>query len=87
MYFVYILKSILNNKSYVGYTSKDVQKRLEEHNVGSNKWTKSNAPFRLVDYESYVCKEDAIMRENFYKSGVGKQLKKLILESFLVNIS
>lgn len=60
----------------------DVEKRLLQHNLGTNKWTKSNGPFKLIYYESYVCKKDAILREKFYKSGIGKQIKKLILEHF-----
>jgi putative endonuclease len=82
MYFVYILKSELNGKSYTGSTSKEASKRLAEHNIGSNLWTKNNRPFKLIYYESYICKTDAILRENFLKTGVGKKLKKLILENY-----
>ena len=63
-------------------TSKDVGKRLEEHNLGTNVWTKHNGPFKLKYYKSFHCKEDAINREAFLKSGVGRKLKKLILENF-----
>jgi len=82
MYFVYILRSLKNNKSYVGYTSIDVIKRLDQHNLGSNKWTMANGPFKLVYYERFVCKEDAILREAFYKMGTGKKLKKVILDNY-----
>ena len=81
MHFVYFLKSKKNNKVYVGFTSKDTGKRLEEHNTGSNKWTKHNGPFELVYYESYYCKQDAVHREQFFKSGVGKRIKKIIVEN------
>jgi putative endonuclease len=84
MFFVYILLSLKNNKSYVGYTEKLPAKRLADHNLGSNKWTSENGPFKLIYYESYYCKTDAIHRENFFKSGVGKQLKKIIIEHFSV---
>ena len=79
MFFVYILKSLKNGKSYVGFTSRNVRKRLEEHNLGTGQWTKQNRPFQLVYYESFVCKTDATRREIFFKSGVGKKLKKVIL--------
>ena len=82
MYFVYLLKSIKNGKSYVGFTSKEVGKRLEEHNLGSNTWTRHNGPFKLVYYESYYCKQDAEHRELFFKSGIGKQIKKIIVQGF-----
>lgn len=82
MYFVYILKSTLNSKSYVGFTSHDVNKRLKQHNIGSNIWTSKNRPFKILYYESYVCKTDAMLRERFFKSGIGKKLKKLIIENY-----
>ncbi len=79
---MYLLRSEFNNKSYVGFTSIDVNKRLEQHNIGSNNWTKSNGPFKLLYYESYVCKQDAQLREKFLKSGVGKKLKALVLKNY-----
>lgn len=84
MFFVYMLKSIVNDKTYIGSTSVDVGRRLMQHNIGANKWTKANGPFELVYYESYMCKTDALLREKFYKSGVGSQIKKLIVENFRV---
>lgn len=79
MFYVYFLLSLKNNKVYVGYTSKIPEKRLLDHNSGSNTWTKQNGPFRLVYYEGYHCKKDAIEREKFYKSGFGKQIKSIIV--------
>ena len=67
MYFVYFLISVKNNKKYVGSTSKIPIKRLEEHNIGTNKWTRQNGPFVLVYYERYFCLKDAQEREKFYK--------------------
>lgn len=83
MFFVYILKSYVNDKTYVGSTSLEVGKRLQQHNLGSNKWTKANGPFKLVYYESYTCKEDSLMREKFYKTGIGKQIKSIIVKNFV----
>ena len=84
MFFVYFLKSLKSGKSYVGVTSKGVEKRLEQHNLGSNIWTKNNRPFNLLYYESYHCREDAFSRERFYKSGVGKKIKKLIIDGLSI---
>ncbi len=84
-YFVYILKSAVNGKLYVGSTSGTVEKRLEQHNIGSNKWTKANGPFKLIYYELFVCKTDALLREKFYKTGVGKQIKSIIAKNFILD--
>ena len=70
MYFVYIPENLRNGKSYVGVTSKNVSRRLEEHNLGSNAWTRVNGPSKLKYCESYFCKADAFNREKFFKSGV-----------------
>ena len=75
----------MNSKTYVGSTSMKVSKRLLQHNLGSNKWTKSNGPFTLVYYESFICKKDALLREKFYKTGIGKQIKGIILKNFVIS--
>ncbi|MBI2327645.1 GIY-YIG nuclease family protein [Candidatus Curtissbacteria bacterium] len=81
MFFVYILKSKKNGKSYVGSTGKLPERRLIEHNLGSNIWTRRNGPFELKYYESFLCREDALNREKFFKMGVGKKIKKIILDN------
>lgn len=79
MYTVYVLKSLKNNKRYIGYTSKDALQRLVEHNARSNRWTQSNKPFELVHHEEYATKTEAIKRENFLKSGQGRKFLDSIL--------
>lgn len=81
MYSVYLIKNLKNGKIYVGSTSKNSKERLEEHNKGTNKWTKGNRPFQLVYYEEYVCSTDARKREKFLKSGVGNKIVKAIIEA------
>jgi putative endonuclease len=73
MFYTYVLKSDMNSKRYVGQTSKDVFQRLQDHNNGSNKWTRINGPFRVVYFEEYVTKTEAIKREHFLKSGQGRK--------------
>jgi len=82
MFYVYLLKSRKNEKSYVGFSSKNPKIRLEEHNNGSNTFTKNNKPWNLIYYESFTCKECAFAREKFLKTGVGKKLVKIILNNF-----
>lgn len=73
MCYVYVLRSKKNNKRYVGYTSKDVQQRLLEHNNGANQWTRQNGPFDLVYADVVVTVQDAKNMEKFLKSGQGRQ--------------
>ena len=79
MYYTYFIRSEKNNKIYVGYTSKDPKIRTKEHNLGSNIFTKQNAPFKLIYIEKYYCLKDAQLKEDFYKMGFGKQIKFLIV--------
>ncbi len=73
MFKVYILRSLKNKKRYIGYTSKESLKRLHEHNTGSSKWTRINGPFIMIYTENCECKEEAIKREKFLKSGQGRK--------------
>ena len=73
MYTVYVLRSLKNNKRYVGYTSKEAVERLCDHHSGSNKWTRENGPFIIIQTEDYTSKNDAIIREHFLKSGQGRK--------------
>lgn len=81
MHYVYFAKSLRNNKIYVGFTSRDPKIRIGEHNNGSNAWGKNNKPLKLVYYENFICKEDAMSREKFYKTGIGKKIKYAIIQA------
>jgi len=85
MYYIYFLLSLRNKKSYVGKTGKPPNERLTEHNSGSNVWTGQNGPFKLIYFEEYVCKEDADKRELFYKTGIGRKIKKAIIDCLIDN--
>ena len=67
MYYVYVLKSISLRELYIGQTN-DLKRRFAEHNEKKNISTKHKAPFKLVYYEAYQSRSDAVYRE--------KQLKR-----------
>ena len=79
MYYVYCLISRKHDFTYIGSTN-DLQKRVLEHNSCKNKPTKFYAPFKLVYYEAYADKRDALNRENKLKhhgSVIGHLKKRL----------
>lgn len=82
MYYLYILKSLVDEKLYIGSTS-DLKRRLSEHNNGLNRSTKARRPLELRYYESYAKEIDARKREfSFKKDGKALgQLKRRISES------
>ncbi len=79
MWYVYILRSVADNNLYVGST-KDIHRRLEEHNSGKVDSTKGRKPF---ESEAYIAVKDqvkAIELEQYFKTGSGNALlKKRIL--------
>ena len=62
VYYVYVLKSQKWNKPYVGVTS-DLRKRFKQHNNKETTSTRYGIPWKLVYYEAYFDKTDAIKRE------------------------
>ena len=80
VYFVYILKSLVHNRFYVGHTS-NLEERLRRHNAGLVHSTKAYKPWKIVYTENKDNKSDAYKREMQIKSYKhGEALKKLIKE-------
>jgi len=71
-YYIYVLKSLKDEKLYIGKT-KDLRKRLEYHNKGLVKATKGRRPLKLVYYEAFTNKEKWQKQELFYKTGIGRE--------------
>ncbi|MBU1255396.1 GIY-YIG nuclease family protein, partial [Patescibacteria group bacterium] len=67
MFYNYVLQSKKNKNLYVGYT-KDLRKRLIEHNQGLNKSTKPYRPWELIYYEACLNKKDTKRREKYLKT-------------------
>lgn len=81
-YYVYVLRSLKDNKFYIGYTA-DLKKRFKEHQEGDVTSTKSRSPFELIFYEAYRNKYDAIRREKYFKTSKGKNTLTQMLREFL----
>ncbi len=77
MFTVYAIKSLTKNYIYVGLTN-NLDRRLNEHNTGSNRTTKPYRPFVLIYTETFNSRTEARLKEKYFKSGVGKEfLRKL----------
>ncbi|MFC1780282.1 GIY-YIG nuclease family protein [Patescibacteria group bacterium] len=78
MYYTYVLRSIKDKRYYIGSTE-NIGKRINRHNKGLVKSTKSRKPFKLVLYEQYSSRNEAYKREKEIKRMKGGiQFKKLI---------
>ncbi len=79
MNYTYIVKC-RDNTYYTGWT-KDLDRRMKAHNSGTGaKYTRSRRPVRLVYYEAYRTKEEAMRREREIKRMSRKEKEKLIAE-------
>jgi len=85
-YYVYILKSLKKDFLYVGYT-KNLKRRVAQHNNKKELSTKYYASFDLIHYEAYRNGKDAKRREKYLKTTAGKKALKLILRSSLSEYS
>jgi len=81
MYYVYVLK-MSNGKLYTGFSG-NLRRRIEEHRRGDSKSTKPYLPVRLIFYEAYCIKEDALRREKYLKTDKGKKTIRIMLAKTL----
>ncbi|MEK7187686.1 MAG: GIY-YIG nuclease family protein [Patescibacteria group bacterium] len=81
MFYTYVVEN-KNKRWYTGYT-KDLRKRLSEHNEKKSKYTKHHGPYILIYYEACISEGDAKSREKYLKSGMGKRYLKNRLKRFL----
>ncbi|MDQ5901774.1 MAG: putative endonuclease [Patescibacteria group bacterium] len=85
MYYVYLLKSKKDDKFYTGCTN-DLKRRIILHNEGKVLSTRDRNPLVLVYYEAFLNKEDAFQREQWLKTGWGRNHINKILSNYLSKI-
>jgi len=72
-YYVYVLKSMVDGKKYIGMTI-DFDRRLKEHNSGFVTSTKARRPFVRFYIEKCADRETARRREKYFKSAAGRRI-------------
>ena len=77
MFYVYLIQSVDDaRRQYIGFT-KDLRRRLKEHNSEASKGYTRGARWRLVYYEAYLSEADARRREKRLKAD-GRARRQLI---------
>jgi len=82
MCYTYVLRSLADRKFYTGST-RDLQRRLAEHQRGAVEATTIRRPLELVYYEACRNEHDARVREQYLKSAWGKRYLKNKMKGFL----
>ncbi|MBU1132095.1 GIY-YIG nuclease family protein [Patescibacteria group bacterium] len=81
-YYVYILLSEKDNGFYVGFTG-DLRQRIGSHFRGEVFATKPRLPLKLIFYEAYLNKYDALRREKYLKTSKGRTTLRSMLKEYL----
>lgn len=80
-YYVYILFSKKDRKLYIGYTA-NLKRRLDEHMSGRVRSTSWRRPLVCIHYEAYLSQEDALRREDYFKTTFGKRALKIMMKGY-----
>jgi len=67
MFYVYVLRSLVGDKHYIGYTN-DINSRLRKHNDGDVRSTRKFRPWMLLGFEVYEKRNEARWREHELKN-------------------
>ena len=81
MFFTYALLSVSDKNFYIGYTT-NLKERVEKHKLGKVKSTKYRLPVILIYYECCLNRYDAIKRERYLKTGMGKRYLRNRLKNY-----
>ncbi len=81
MYYLYII--LLNNKQIYTGTTENLKRRYKEHSSGKVHSTKNRRPIKLIHYEAYLFKSDALRREKYLKTSEGKYFLKQQIKDLL----
>ena len=77
-YYAYVIYSSSYDKYYKGHCQ-NLENRLKEHNAGKTKSNKAFRPWKLVYYETFETRQEAITREKYFKTSAGRKFLKKVM--------
>ncbi|MFH1093943.1 MAG: GIY-YIG nuclease family protein [Candidatus Omnitrophota bacterium] len=86
MNYVYVIYSASEDRFYIGYT-KDIKRRIAEHEAGRNHTTSRYAQRKVIFYEAFFTESDARRREEYFKTTKGRKALRIMLRDTLDNKS
>ena len=81
-WYVYVLRSLKDHKFYID-TTNNIERRVKQHQRGENTSTAKRLPLELVYFEGHKSKEDALRREQYFKTTKGRTTVRQILRNSL----
>jgi len=80
MFYAYVIKSVDHDFYYKGHCE-DPEERLKQHNSGMTGSIRPYIPFILIYKEGFNTREEAVLRERYFKSSAGRRYLKNKLSS------
>jgi len=77
VFYVYIIYSESRDVYYKGMT-RNPEKRLQEHNENTSRYTSGRGPWEYVYIQKYLTKREALIEENRLKKLNRRSLERLI---------
>jgi putative endonuclease len=83
MFYTYLIENQNDKSWYIGYSS-NLKRRIYDHQNKNGCCTTSlKKNWKLIYYEAYINKKDALGRERFLKNGGGRRFLKKQLKNYL----
>ncbi len=79
-FFVYIIQSKKDGSYYIGQCD-DLDCRLSKHNDGFSKYSSSKRPWKLVYFELYASRSEAILREKLLKAKKSRKFLEYLISN------
>ena len=80
-FYVYILQSLKDFSFYIGQCD-DLDRRMRKHFDGMSKYTSSKRPLRLVYFEVFTSRTEALKREKEIKNKKSKLYIQMLVNSW-----
>jgi putative endonuclease len=72
MFYVYVIQSKKDGSYYKGHCE-NLDDRIKEHNSGHTRSIKSKIPFKLVYFEKFPLRNEAVKQEKYFKTSAGRR--------------
>ena len=79
-FYTYLLQSQFDKSFYIGQT-KNLEQRLILHNKGHTKSTMAKRPWKIVYFEVFDTRSEAIQRERFLKKQRNKAFYQRLIDT------
>ena len=80
-FYAYVIRSLKFEYYYKGHCE-NLEIRLRQHNRGTTQSIKKYIPFEVAYFEEFSSREQAILREKYFKSAAGRRFLKSMLAPY-----